>query len=117
MSRMNKDVLSGNWKQLRGEVRKRWGKLTDDEIDQIGGSSEKLLGRIQERYGLAKDQAQKELNEFFSAHASLGERESRERSRAAGTAGTDVSRTGREETFEQPVGSRDEEPVGSGGRR
>ncbi len=47
----NRDILMGKWKQLRGRVRKRWGKLTDDRIGQIGGSYERLVGVLQERYG------------------------------------------------------------------
>lgn len=47
----NRDILMGKWKQLRGRVRKQWGKLTDDQIEQIGGSYERLVGVLQERYG------------------------------------------------------------------
>lgn len=58
----NKDQFIGNWKQLKGEVKRRWGKLTDDEIDQIEGNREKLLGRIQENYGIMKEEAQKQID-------------------------------------------------------
>ena len=51
---MNQDVLKGKWMQLKGEVRKQWGKLTDDDLDQIQGNSEKLVGKLQERYGYAQ---------------------------------------------------------------
>jgi len=61
---MNKEILAGNWKQIRGEIRARWGELTDDELDQSQGNLEKLAGIIQERYGLAKEQAQEQLAEL-----------------------------------------------------
>ena len=69
---MNADVLKGKWLQLKGKVRSQWGKLTDDELDQINGNSEQLVGLLQERYGYAKDRAQREVDTFLSdqeAHA------------------------------------------------
>jgi uncharacterized protein YjbJ (UPF0337 family) len=62
---MNNDVLQGKWTQLKGEVRRQWGKLTDDDIAQIQGNSEKLVGKLQERYGYAKDQAQREYDAWL----------------------------------------------------
>jgi uncharacterized protein YjbJ (UPF0337 family) len=59
---MNNDVLKGKWMQMKGEVRRQWGKLTDDDVAQIEGSSEKLIGKLQERYGYARDQAEREYN-------------------------------------------------------
>lgn len=68
---MNKDVLKGKWKQIRGHAREWWGELTDDELDKIGGRAEALIGLLQERYGYAKADAEKEidrrLNEFMTA--------------------------------------------------
>ncbi len=61
---MNKDILEGKWKQLKGDVQNTWGKLTDDHLDQIEGNREKLSGAIQEQYGIAKDEAEKQINEF-----------------------------------------------------
>lgn len=58
---MNKDQLIGNWKQFKGEVRNRWGKLTDDQVDQIEGNREKLYGQIQETYGIAKEEAEDQV--------------------------------------------------------
>lgn len=58
---MNSHTLKGKWKQLRGEVKKKWGKLTDDDLDVIGGRYEKLVGRIQERYGLTKEKAREKV--------------------------------------------------------
>jgi uncharacterized protein YjbJ (UPF0337 family) len=62
---MNADVLKGKWLQLKGKVRSQWGKLTDDELDQINGNSEQLVGLLQERYGYAKDRAQREVDTFL----------------------------------------------------
>lgn len=54
----------GKWKQFKGEAQVRWGKLTDDELDQINGEREKLAGRIQERYGIAKEEANRQIDEW-----------------------------------------------------
>jgi uncharacterized protein YjbJ (UPF0337 family) len=62
---MNTDVLKGKWNQIKGNVRKQWGKLTDDDLDQIQGDSEILMGRIQERYGRTKDEAQREVDRWL----------------------------------------------------
>lgn len=56
------DQLAGKWKQVRGEVRTRWGKLTDDDLEQIAGKRDKLVGKIQERYGIAKEEANKQID-------------------------------------------------------
>lgn len=61
---MNWDLVKGNWKQFSGKVKQKWGKLTDDDLTVIGGKRDELLGKLQERYGLAKDRAEKELDEF-----------------------------------------------------
>ena len=65
MNMLNTDVLKGKWQQLKGEARIQWGKLTDDDLDQIQGNAEKLAGKLQERYGYAKDQAHKEVDDFI----------------------------------------------------
>ena len=62
---MNADVIKGKWHQLKGEVKSRWGKLTDDDLDRVAGDSEKLIGRVQERYGYARHDAEREVNHFF----------------------------------------------------
>lgn len=62
---MNKDVLEGKWKQLRGEIKKQWGKLTDDEVDRIEGSRDKLAGSLQERYGYSKEEAKSKIADFM----------------------------------------------------
>lgn len=64
---MNRDVLEGKWRQLRGEVKQRWGKLTDDELDQIAGSSQKLIGLLQEHYGIARDEAARRVSALISS--------------------------------------------------
>lgn len=61
---MNKDQLKGKWKQVRGDAKERWGKLTDDDLDVIDGKSDKLAGKIQERYGKTREQADREVDEF-----------------------------------------------------
>lgn len=61
---MNEDRLSGNWKQFKGKVKEKWGQLTDDDLDVVEGKRDQLVGRIQERYGYGKDQAEKELKEW-----------------------------------------------------
>jgi len=58
---MNWDQIAGNWKQVKGAVRKKWGKLTDDDVDVIAGKRDILLGKIQERHGIAREEAEKEL--------------------------------------------------------
>jgi uncharacterized protein YjbJ (UPF0337 family) len=63
---MNWDQVKGNWKQFRGKVRTQWGKLTDDELDVIGGNREQLVGKIQERYGITKEEAEKRVRDFES---------------------------------------------------
>lgn len=62
---MNTDTLKGKWKQLKGEVKERWGKLTDDEILRTEGDLEQLQGKIQERYGYSKDKAKQEVDDFM----------------------------------------------------
>lgn len=64
---MNRDVLEGKWKQLRGEVQRQWGKLTDDELDQVRGDAVKLLGLLQERYGYSKEEAEKRLHSLVES--------------------------------------------------
>ncbi|WP_431098183.1 CsbD family protein [Polaromonas aquatica] len=59
---MNKDRVEGNWLQLKGKVKEQWGKLTDDDLDVIAGKRDQLLGRIQERHGLSKEEAEKQVD-------------------------------------------------------
>jgi uncharacterized protein YjbJ (UPF0337 family) len=62
---MNSDQLEGKWKQVKGEVREKWGQLTDDDIHVISGRRDQLIGRIQERYGIAKEAATREVDTFL----------------------------------------------------
>lgn len=64
---MNKDQIEGNWEQLKGSVRKQWGKLTDDQVAQIKGDRQKLSGQIQEAYGVAKEEAEKQIKSWERA--------------------------------------------------
>ena len=61
---MNEDTIAGNWKQFKGKVKEQWGKLTDDDMTVIEGKRDQLVGKIQERYGYAKDQAEKEVTDW-----------------------------------------------------
>jgi uncharacterized protein YjbJ (UPF0337 family) len=61
---MNWDQIKGNWKQFKGKARQKWGKLTDDELDTIEGKREELIGKVQEKYGITREQAEKDVNEF-----------------------------------------------------
>jgi uncharacterized protein YjbJ (UPF0337 family) len=62
---MNWDQIEGNWKQFQGKVRETWGDLTNDDIAKVEGSQQQLVGRIQERYGLGKEEAQKQVDEWL----------------------------------------------------
>ena len=61
---MNSDRIEGNWKQFKGKVKAQWGKLTDDDLDVIAGKRDQLLGRIQERHGVAKDEAETQIKNW-----------------------------------------------------
>jgi uncharacterized protein YjbJ (UPF0337 family) len=61
---MEADTLKGQWKQLKGKVKEKWGKLTDDDLTEVEGRRDYLIGRIQERYGIAKDKAESEVKDF-----------------------------------------------------
>jgi len=64
---MNWDQIEGKWKQLKGSAKQHFGKLTDDDLEQIRGKRDILIGKLQERYGIAKEQAQQEADEWFAA--------------------------------------------------
>ena len=65
---MNNDRIEGSWKTVKGKVKEQWGKLTDDDLDVIAGKRDQLLGRIQQRHGLAKDDADHQLQEWERRH-------------------------------------------------
>ena len=60
---MNRDILQGNWKQLKGNIKEQWGKLTDDDLTMAEGNYDQLVGRIPERYGYSRDEAQRRIDE------------------------------------------------------
>jgi uncharacterized protein YjbJ (UPF0337 family) len=61
---MNWDQVEGNWKKFQGQAQQKWGKLTDDDLDVVDGKRQELAGRIQERYGVEKDEAERQIDEF-----------------------------------------------------
>jgi uncharacterized protein YjbJ (UPF0337 family) len=64
---MDWNRIEGNWKQFKGQAKEKWGRLTDDDLDVVNGQQEQLEGKIQERYGLAKDQAKKDVDAWFKS--------------------------------------------------
>ena len=65
---MNEDTIKGNWKQFKGNLKEQWGKLTDDDFDVIDGRREQLLGELQERQGLAREAAEKQISDWQARH-------------------------------------------------
>jgi uncharacterized protein YjbJ (UPF0337 family) len=63
---MNDDVFKGKWLQFKGQIKEKWGQLTDDDLDQVSGQRDQLVGRIQERYGLAKDEVNRQLDDLIA---------------------------------------------------
>ena len=61
---MNEDIIKGQWNEIKGEVKERWGKLTDDDLMQISGQKDKLVGALQKKYGYSKDEAEDEYKSF-----------------------------------------------------
>ncbi len=61
---MNEDTVKGKWKQLKGKAKESWGKLTDDDLDVAEGNRDYLVGKVQERYGIAKDEAERQVRDF-----------------------------------------------------
>ena len=61
---MNWDRIEGNWKQFKGKAKQKWGELTDDDLDKLAGKKDQLIGKIQERKGIERDRAEREVNEW-----------------------------------------------------
>ena len=61
---MNTEQMKGQWMQVKGEIKKQWGKLTDDELDRIAGERDKLVGKLQEKYGITKEEAERQVKDF-----------------------------------------------------
>jgi uncharacterized protein YjbJ (UPF0337 family) len=66
---MNEDTLKGQWTQLKGKAREKWGKLTNDDLDLIQGRAQQLVGQIQERYGVAREEAERQVKEWQVAES------------------------------------------------
>ena len=62
---MTEDIFKGQWKQIKGHVQMQWGKLTDDELDEIQGNKDKLIGKLQEKYGYTREKAEFELSSWM----------------------------------------------------
>lgn len=71
---MNWDRIKGNWKQFKGAAREQWGNLTDDDLDVVEGKREQLAGRIQERYGVAKDEAERQIDQWLASERDWADR-------------------------------------------
>jgi uncharacterized protein YjbJ (UPF0337 family) len=65
---MNEDILKGKWKEIKGSVKEQWGNLTDDDLIEIEGKQEKLVGLLQSKYGYSKDKAEEEYEKFISRY-------------------------------------------------
>jgi len=74
---MNWDIIEGKWKQTKGAVKSKWAKLTDDDLQLIGGKKDQLAGKLQERYGWAKDKAEREIDTFTTNYRAPAETEKR----------------------------------------
>ncbi|MBS0451017.1 MAG: CsbD family protein [Proteobacteria bacterium] len=68
---MNKDTVQGNWKQFKGKIKEQWGKLTDDDFDVIAGKRDQLVGRIQERHGISRDEAERQVKDWEERNPSV----------------------------------------------
>jgi uncharacterized protein YjbJ (UPF0337 family) len=69
---MNEDVFSGKWREMRGTLRSWWGRLSDDDLERIGGEKDKLIGAVQEKYGQTREQAEREVERRFSEYGNTG---------------------------------------------
>jgi uncharacterized protein YjbJ (UPF0337 family) len=69
---MNRDRIEGNWKIMKGKVKEQWGKLTDDDLDVIAGKRDQMIGRIQERYGCQRDEAERQVDAFWDRYDDNG---------------------------------------------
>jgi len=67
--KMNWDQMEGKWKQMTGRVKQKWGKLTDDDLTVIAGKRDQFLGKLQERYGMSRDQAERDVDDWLKREA------------------------------------------------
>ena len=79
---MNTDRIRGRWKQVQGRIKEQWGRLTNDDLDVIAGKREQLLGRIQQRHGIAKDEAERQVRQFEERNPDVQLDDSPERNQA-----------------------------------
>ena len=68
---MNQEQVSGNWKVIKGKIKEQWGKLTDDDLKILEGNSDQLLGTLQRRYGIEKEEAERQIREFENRNSDL----------------------------------------------
>ena len=68
---MNQEQTSGNWKIFKGKIKEQWGKLTDDDLKVLEGSRDQLVGSVQKRYGIEKEEAERQVNEFRNRNADI----------------------------------------------
>ncbi|HXY16532.1 MAG TPA: CsbD family protein [Terriglobales bacterium] len=80
---MNWDQIAGQWKQVSGKVKAKWGKLTDDDLKVIAGHKDQLVGKIQERYGIHKEEAERQVQDWHDAQAAETEAEREQMKRAS----------------------------------
>jgi uncharacterized protein YjbJ (UPF0337 family) len=66
---MNRDTMEGQWKQMKGKLKEKWGKLTDDDWDMIAGRRDQFMGKLQERYGYSREEAEREMKEWDRLHS------------------------------------------------
>jgi uncharacterized protein YjbJ (UPF0337 family) len=83
---MNWDVLEGNWKQLRGKVKQQWGRLTNDQLDMVSGKRDELVGQIQECYGIARDEAERQVKDWEMQYSGTFDKATRRARKNADTA-------------------------------
>ena len=65
---MNKDIIQGNWKEIKGKLKQQWGDLTDDDISRMNGTRQELQGMLQKKYGYQQDRVEKEIDNFLKQH-------------------------------------------------
>ncbi len=81
---MNWDIIEGNWKQAKGKVKQQWGKLTNDDLEMVSGKRDQLVGIIQESYGMARDEAERQVQEWEARNADLFKEATRRARRESG---------------------------------
>lgn len=75
---MNKDVLQGKWKEIKGDLRKAWGNITDDEFEKTKGDATSIAGIVQQRYGMAKEEASRKVSSIFEKYADAAKKSLKE---------------------------------------